>query len=815
MEGNSTEHQILSLPTRSALPAVSVIIPLYNAERYVGECLDSLLAQTFKNFEVIIVDDYSTDNSRAVVESYAPKFDGRLKLAQMEKNSGAGSLPRNKGLRLSRGEFIYNMDNDDALTPTALEEMYTLAKRHNVDFVYCEKYYSADDRLENRTLTSFHNKATLVDKPTVEMPRLPECLDKLWVTPWTKLIKRKLLIENQIFFPNIIRDDTIWTWCLLFYAKRFLRVPNAVYIWREVSTSITRVDREPAQVINFWLNPVILGVKTLNDRLQTIEFFQKNPQERYALLENFIQGSFKARAMIKYRRQIEPSDIFKAIKEKFAENLGEYDALIPALCSILIQEETAREDDAQAFRKFKTFHAELQKSFTARIDIDLSSKNPKDFQIVSVSDTAAEVKRAAWLPKSMIGYFIQSHVGKLEIIAKVNSNGLFRLYLRGLDIREPEDNSKRIQLWIDYTKLIVNGKKLFDKVTPVWHDKPYGYTFDAKAGEEIRIQVEWLPHSVNALTPKALKQTLTVNEKFLPYLTARLDVKLSTTDGGELKILSVSDNNADIKKSSWLKGNDTGYFIQSHAGKLELVIKAVEGGRFNLGLLGMDVPDLKDKSKHLPYWIDYTKLAVNGKVIFDELTPACHDKPYRCNLDVKADEEIVIQAEWLPHQGDVPSAQKTVAPAPIQSYDAEIINRFKRYFSVRLDLHMATSNKRDFEIISISDDKAEIRKPAWFNRDGVGYVIQSYAGKLAIVFKIIDGGSIKMELKGLFYADLKDNSKHIPYWVDYTKFSVNDKIIFNKLTPVWHDKPYRYNLDVKAGDEIKIQMEWLPHRSNT
>ena len=210
MEGNSTEHQILSLPTRSALPAVSVIIPLYNAERYVGECLDSLLAQTFKNFEVIIVNDCSTDDSRAVVESYAPKFDGRLKLAQMAKNSGSGSLPRNKGLYLSRGEFIYNMDNDDALTPTALEELYTLAKRHNVDFVYCERYYVADVRLENRELTSFHK--TLVDKPTVETPRLPECLmNKLWVTPWTKLIKRKLLIENQIFFSNIIRDDTIWT----------------------------------------------------------------------------------------------------------------------------------------------------------------------------------------------------------------------------------------------------------------------------------------------------------------------------------------------------------------------------------------------------------------------------------------------------------------------------------------------------------------------------------------------------------------------------------------------------------------------------
>ena len=60
--------------SKKTIPAVSIIIPMYNAEKYVGECLDSILAQTFKDFEVIVVDDCSTDNSRAVVESYVPKF---------------------------------------------------------------------------------------------------------------------------------------------------------------------------------------------------------------------------------------------------------------------------------------------------------------------------------------------------------------------------------------------------------------------------------------------------------------------------------------------------------------------------------------------------------------------------------------------------------------------------------------------------------------------------------------------------------------------------------------------------------------------
>ena len=91
-------------------PAVSIIIPMFNADKYIAECLNSLLAQTLQNLEVIVVDDCSTDSSHALVESYIPKFGGRLKLSRMKKNSGSSALPHNKGFALSRGEYIFSMD---------------------------------------------------------------------------------------------------------------------------------------------------------------------------------------------------------------------------------------------------------------------------------------------------------------------------------------------------------------------------------------------------------------------------------------------------------------------------------------------------------------------------------------------------------------------------------------------------------------------------------------------------------------------------------------------------------------------------------
>ncbi len=143
----------------------------------------------------------------------------------------------------------------------------------------------------------------------------------------------------------------------------------------------------------------------------------------------------------------------------------------------------------------------------------------------------------------------------------------------------------------------------------------------------------------------------------------------------------------------------------------------------------------------------------------------------------------------------------------------KLIDKFKNYFTARIDIKLAA--KGDFQINDISDDKANVWKPDWFNKDGVGYQIQSYAGKLEFVAKAMVNGLILLHLRGLDMRRPEDNSKRIPYWIDYTKFTVNGNTIFDKLTPAWHDKTYFYSMNAKAGDEIKIQVEWLPHRSDT
>ena len=323
----------------SNLLAVSVIIPLYNAEKYIGECLESLLNQTFQNFEVVIVDDCSADSSCAIVESYIPKFNGRIKLFGTEKNSGSGAIPRNIGLKFSRGEYVFNMDNDDLLTLTALEEMYALAKDFDADVVYTERYARVRSDLSEFCIYS-EQKGDLVDRATFVTKDLSERVHEIlngrfWVTPWSKFVRRKLLLENEIFFPPCrIADDDIWTYELIFCAEKFLRVPNVVYIWRQSEESLSHRSKNPLEELKFWLSPLVYAFKPFDDFLGKIEFFRQNPHHRLVILDHLANGRCFAQ-IENCCLQVFPDDVHETIKQTFAEDFGEQNVLFAYLCTLI------------------------------------------------------------------------------------------------------------------------------------------------------------------------------------------------------------------------------------------------------------------------------------------------------------------------------------------------------------------------------------------------------------------------------------------------------------------------------------------------
>lgn len=334
---------------KKTIPAISIIIPMYNVEKYIGECLDSILAQTFTDYEVIIVDDCSTDKSCEVVESYMKKFnkkfENKLQLIRSKKNSGGAAVPRNIGLNMSCGEYVLFMDSDDALTSTALKEMHTLAKKFDVDVVYCEKFFGVSETIpkihdqKNLTVLSGEQHEGFVIEPTVETNDLPTLVKKFcsWhfeMPPWDKLVKRDLLIKNNITFPKLRSyDDLIWTFEVLCSTEKILRAPIATYIHRYNAGSITSKKDTPEKNIVFWTGTIIDGLKILEDFMLEFEFLRKNIGYRYAVMDFF--AHLQLRPFVAYTNEVPPAYIYAVLNQTNTMKFGDNDALISYLLTAL------------------------------------------------------------------------------------------------------------------------------------------------------------------------------------------------------------------------------------------------------------------------------------------------------------------------------------------------------------------------------------------------------------------------------------------------------------------------------------------------
>jgi len=325
--------------------AVSVIIPMYNAERYIADGLDSLLAQTFQNFEVIVVDDCSTDKSCAVVESYRERFGERLTLAHMATNTGSGTEPRNLGLALSRGEYLYFMDNDDLVMPTALEELYSLAKEYNADVVHCEKHFDIPFELchsiestKNFKPTSYpmRNKV-FIKEPTLlteDFAKRAVDFSRKWLqwNIWVQLVRRDFAIENRLKFSSIIFDDMFFTVCEICSAKRYLVVPNVIYIHRTRPDSLLWQDAVAVEkFIHSRLTIIKDSVQCLDEFLSSRQPFAGRPDLKYALFNMFVDEILGQ--LVRVYEKVPAPELDKLLRKEFSH--ADNEALMAFLFSTM------------------------------------------------------------------------------------------------------------------------------------------------------------------------------------------------------------------------------------------------------------------------------------------------------------------------------------------------------------------------------------------------------------------------------------------------------------------------------------------------
>jgi glycosyltransferase involved in cell wall biosynthesis len=201
------------------MPKVSVIIPVYKAENYLRKCVESVLAQTFADFECVLIDDKSPDSSGLICDEFALR-DNRVRVIHNETNQGA-SIARKTGLNAAKGKYIQFADSDDWLEPTMVEKLYNKAIETNADMVYC-------DYIEERNDKQILRKLEEVDKIAMIRQILKGGFP-LYMLFWNKLVKKR--IYNQAAFPydlNGHEDNYIMTQ-IFFFSQKIHHIDGALY----------------------------------------------------------------------------------------------------------------------------------------------------------------------------------------------------------------------------------------------------------------------------------------------------------------------------------------------------------------------------------------------------------------------------------------------------------------------------------------------------------------------------------------------------------------------------------------------------------
>lgn len=211
------------------MPKVSVVVPIYNVEKYIKKCMDSLVNQTLQEIQIIFVNDGSTDESGNIAKEYASKYPN--KIIYLEKENGGLSDARNFGMRYAEGEYIAFLDSDDYVENTMYEEMYNKALQENSDYVECDFVWEYPNKVKKDKRIPYSNKK--------------EMLTNVRVVAWNKLIKREILEKNNISFPKGLRyEDIEFTYKLIPYLNKVSYVDKEFVHYVQRNNSIANVQNE-------------------------------------------------------------------------------------------------------------------------------------------------------------------------------------------------------------------------------------------------------------------------------------------------------------------------------------------------------------------------------------------------------------------------------------------------------------------------------------------------------------------------------------------------------------------------------------------
>lgn len=280
---------------------ISVIVPVYNAEKYLQKCLDSILEQTYKNLEIIIINDGSTDNSGQICQEYEKQDD---RIIYIEKENSGVSDTRNAGMDRMTGTYVTFVDSDDWLEPNYVKFLYEKLIEHQADIVV-GNYTSFN---ESNSVFYFHTSADYYEKVYDNKSVIPclydakELLKSALIVPWGKIYKKEI-IANFRFPIDRIGEDALFNLKALLDSKKVVYVNKSAYIYRvrEGSLSNTWSDK--------WIRDAIYIIEERLSLLASLGYTLSEHRRAYKMSLDYISSEA-------YNRGLANSHELNYIKEK-------------------------------------------------------------------------------------------------------------------------------------------------------------------------------------------------------------------------------------------------------------------------------------------------------------------------------------------------------------------------------------------------------------------------------------------------------------------------------------------------------------------
>ena len=306
-------------------PKISIIVPLYNSQKYIGTCIDSILRQTFQDFEIILVDDASKDGG---LQFCGQRYQNepRVKILQHSRNLGE-CASRNTGLAAAKGKYIYFMDDDDALLPRALEVFYSVAEQSNAEVIHMTRWIDSQD--ENFTLNSKMRVKRRNEKDPSQKVLTQNLHDRLlkefvdsgtYVTPWLNFFRHDFLYRNGIYFPETTRQsDVLHTFAALCLAKGFVKIDAGFYI-RRIGNKSNELNSSPEKHLRESLRSLPKMVKYLEEVFAKALISPLPRREQLQLEVNVVQMTIDSFVVQAYRKNIELELIDRIVAEEIANS---------------------------------------------------------------------------------------------------------------------------------------------------------------------------------------------------------------------------------------------------------------------------------------------------------------------------------------------------------------------------------------------------------------------------------------------------------------------------------------------------------------